>query len=213
MTDTSSSSPEDFLQAFIVEGDLIPVRELEYDIRSLARIAALSAWLGTVAFGEQAGQLLDAEAIDELPVRRIQYGSPLTIDFQMLPWVLSYAVAATPTVVALLKRIGQLRVDFANASESNARRDATQEDAETTRSVRKLREYRERLHLIRDAAESLRPSLDENDALMVDHLVRQAELRPDLLQDSIDALWQLSEKTVRVQSVSAGPGGDSAAEA
>jgi hypothetical protein len=207
MTD-AGTPPTGNLQVFIVEDELLPLRDLEYDIRSAARLVALSVWLGVTFDDVPDDQLLDQEVVDYLAVRRISYGSPLTIDVQMVSWAISFAVSATPTLMALMKGIGRLRVDYATAGELDARRDATREDTGATRSERRSREYEERLAVVREAAADLRPSLDEPDARMLDHLVRQAVLRPELIQDSIDAVWRLSAKTVRMQEVTVSAAGD-----
>lgn len=139
---------------------------------------------------------------------RIRYGSLLEIDFQLVSWGVSWALAATPTILAILRGLGQARLNFAHASESNANRDLLRERAESTRSERKSREYSEKLDQLQNVVDNLRPRLDENEQRAADFLVAQALLRPELLQDSIDALFGMSEEVLRFQEVSSTMTGD-----
>jgi hypothetical protein len=129
------------LQAFIAERALVPLREIEYDILSAARLTALSSWLGSGLYEEQDDPLLDPETIDFYPIRRVRYGSPLKVAVEMLPYVLSSGVSATPTILAVARGIGYLRVDYAKASELSARRDSIREEIDARRTRRLSDKY------------------------------------------------------------------------
>jgi hypothetical protein len=213
MTDPEASPNN--LQVYIPEGALAPLREIEYDIRSAARLIALSTWLGSGLYEEQDDSLLDPETIDFYPIRRIRYGSPLTVAVEMLPYALSWAVSATPTILAVARGIGYLRVDYAKASELNARRDSIREEIDSSRTRRLSDEYMSQLSLFREAAQDYRRNVDPDgpEAQLVDHLVRQAMIKPELLQDSIDALWRLSGRDVSIQVIPAATPDDNDASA
>lgn len=98
-------------------------------------------------------------------------------------------------------RIGQVRLNFAKASESNAQRDLTYEQAATTRSERRSREYQEQIERLREVADNLRPELSDEDNRRIDHLINQAMLKPELPQGSLDALFALSAKVVELEVV------------
>ncbi|MFF2053665.1 hypothetical protein ACFVU2_18830 [Leifsonia sp. NPDC058194] len=213
MTDAAAApQPESRadLRVSIHEDPLLPLRMVQDDISAAAQLVALSMWLGHSFIDEfdDRDDLLSSEAIDFLQVRRLHYGSPLMIDFQMVSWAASWAISATPTILAIANGIGRLRLNFANASESNARRDLAYEEAASTRSERRSREFHDQLDQIEQVIESLRPRLTDEDVRLADHFLNQARLKPDLLQKSVEGVFALSQKTVRVESLPATVGGD-----
>lgn len=207
--------PTGTIQVFIVEDGLLPLRELEYDIRSAARLVGLGVWLGATRDFDESGSnggFLATEAIDFMRVAAVNYGSPLTLDLQLLEEAVAFAIAATPTISALLKGIGRVRRDFAQASEANARRDLASEQAAWLRSERRLRDNQVRLKALRQVADETRAEVSPDTVQRIDYLVREATLYPEKMQDSIDALFALANKTVRIQAVPVGPDDDLSAE-
>lgn len=160
MTD---AAPTQALRVLIRENELLPVGAIQSDILSAARLVGLTVWLGHAVLDPDDPQddLLSPYALEGLEVRRIKYGSPLAVDFQMVVWAVSWAVSSTPTILGLMRGIGQVRLNFAKASESNAQRDLTYEQAATTRSERRSREYQEQIERLREVAENLRPELSD----------------------------------------------------
>lgn len=156
MTDADAARTQ-ALRVLIRENELLTLGTIQSDILSAARVVGLSVWLGHAVLDpdDPRDDLLSSEALEGLMVRRIKYGSPLT--------VVSRAVSSTPTLFALMRGIGQLRRDFAKAGESKAKRDLAYEQAATTRPERRSREYQERIDRLREVAESFRPELSHED--------------------------------------------------
>lgn len=126
MTD-ADAVPTEALRVLIREDELLPLGAIQSDILSAARLVGLTVWLGHSVLDpdDSRDDLLSPYALQGLEVRRIKYGSPLAIDFQMVVWAVSWAVSSTPTVLALMRGLGQVRLNYAKASESNAQRDLT----------------------------------------------------------------------------------------
>lgn len=199
----ADAAPTQALRVLIRENELLPLGTIQSDILSAARLVGLTVWLGHAVLDPDDPQddLLSPYALEGLEVRRIKYGSSPVIDFQKVVWAVSWAVSSTRTIFALMRGTGQVRLNFAKASESNAQRDLTYEQAATTRSERRSREYQEQIERLREVAENLRPELSDEDNRRIDHLINQAMLKPELLQDSLDAQFALSAKLVELEVV------------
>ena len=177
--------------------------ELRRDLETAIAIIHLSAWIGDALEGSQEDRELNPNEADVFSVRRIRYGSPFTIDFEVASQIIGL-LGLGATVLERMALAGATVVhELASAQRERAAARHIRQRADDEHNELQRRWRQEDIERLAQVVEEASTPFTPAERQMLQRLIAMIRLDSDNYQVYADALIDMATKSIVAQPIPA----------